>query len=1316
MSGDLILKDRIIDNNLRNIKKSFLRFLSLLVMAALGMFAFAGLMAVAPDMINSLDHFLDDRNTYDIRIISDMGLDPEDVDAVRALPAIENAEGVLYRDSPVFTAAAEGLVNINSLPGDINIIQLKSGRLPEAKNEIAVEENFLKVNKVGIGDFVKIDDKEGFYETDVMITGVVDSPLYYNSVDIDINRGNTNVGSGIINYFAYMPESNFKADYISVIYATVKGASELETGSDGYKDLINNAMDEIEGIKDARQKSRYDSIMKTADEKIDKESRDARIKLADAKQQLDEAKAELEDAAAKIAEGEKELTDAKTELDAASLQLEDAKIQLADKERELENGRMLLNDAGRQIGEKEAQLQEGGRLLDEGLSTLNDKSAQLEAGKAKLSEGKAQLDEKQKQADEGAALIASAEKELEKGAADLKKAKADAAAGKEELENKQKLLEEGEAKLETGRKELEEEKQLLDNAKTALNNIQDEYDSIVSSEHLTEDIINSEMERLKTDIDAVKGILEKLASDYRSGVLTPERAREIIKQAIESYKREPTVLEKVVFDKVAMTILEPVISEGESAYNKGLAELEAGEVQLAEGKKALEEGRRQYEEGLKQIAEGEKKLQDGRKELDSKKQELESGLKQLRAAFAEYEAARKTLSEGEDLLKKGFDEYNKNKAAYDEGKALLEKGKEEYLNSAEQLLNGERLIEEAKAQLEAGEKQYREGLAAYNEGKDELEAGKAEYEAGYSLYSSGLAEYEAGRANFDEEISKARKGLLDLKLPTWYTYDRTGYQTYADFFDSAGSIRNLSTVFPIMFFLVAILVSLTSMSRMVEMDRIEIGTLKSMGFSREKIISKYAFFSVSATFAGALLGGVLGLIILPSVIFSIYGILFDIPKFYLGPNWVPTIIGFAAVMFFVVGSGMLKAVQVMREKPASLLRPKSPKPGKRVLLERIGPIWRKMRFSDKITVRNLFRYKRRFFVTVFGIMGCTALILCGFGIKDSIVDLPEKQFGTVFNQDAMVYLTGMDNSTDDSETLAEIFDEDGITGYTESQRIKCTCDDYEANLITFEKPEDIEKVINFKDADTGETITPVAGEAVITSKLSRLTGIKKGDEITLTDLDHRTHTYTVSGITENYFEHYIIIDKDTQEKFAKYAPNLFYLNTTEMTAEQKEALTKRLLEHSEVLNVTFKDKLVSNANNMFTSLNKVVVILIILSAALSLVVLYNLSNININERHREIATLKVLGFNDKEVDDYINRENIIFTIIGIGAGLLLGILITKLVVSTVEIEKASFINHIKPLSYVYAAAMSTAFTLLVNFITHFNLRRINMIDSMKSVD
>ena len=1309
------MKDRIRTNNLRNIKKSFLRFLSLLVMGALGVFAFTGLIATAPDMIKSLDKYLDDSSAYDIRIISDLGLDPEDIDAVKALPEIEDAEGSYFRDTMCDLGIDERVVTVISLPERLNTLELTSGHLPEKKSEVAVEENLLEVNGLKVGDMLTLED-DGFYEVNVTICGTVRSPLYYNAVGIDPVRGSTNIGTGVVSYYIYAPVTNFKQDYLSGIYATVAGAKSLTSSYDDYNELVATAMKSIENIVAEREQSRYDTIMKMADDEIDSMAADANAQLDAADEKLRAAKEELESAARQLVEGEAQLNTLKEELEAARKKIDEADTEIAGKENELNEAKKTLESAGREIGEKEAQINEAGALLDEALATLREKESELEAARAQIAAGKTLLDSMQAQAD-------AAKKQIEDGEAQLKSGEEQLAAGrkayddgKRQLEAQAPALEEGRKKIEEGQSEIDKAKEDLDTAKSALEYLRSEQENLYKSDNITEDIINSERERLSAAIEEVRYIFERLVEQYRAGTLTRESARLTVRDALSAYTRNPTVLERLIFYRIAIEYLEPLVSEGEAQYAEALDTFTKGKQQYEEGKKTYDEANAALSAALKELGEGEERLANARKELEAGKEEYSAGLKELQNGYAEYESGLAALSEGEALLSEGFAEYEEKLSQYEEGRALLEDAKLEYFDGIRQLSEGEEALEDAKRQLEEGKKEYESGAAGIAQGESELAAAKEEYESGLSQYNAGLAEYESGRANLDEEIRKARLKLGEINLPTWYVYDRTGYQTYSDYIDDASSIRNLSRVFPIVFFMVAVLVSLISMSRMVELDRLEIGTLKSLGYTREKVMTKYSLFSILATAIGGLIGSVLGLIILPTLIFNIYGILFDIPKLYLGPNWASTLTGFAIVMIFVCGAGMLKAVAVMREKPADLLRPKAPKPGKRILLERIPFIWRKVRFSDKITIRNLFRYKRRLFVTVFGITGCTALMLSGFGLKDAIVDLPTVQFGKVFDYDALTYITGMDNSGRDERKIARILDQDEIEGYTESMRISAETGGFGCNIFTLERSESFSEIVNLKSMVTGETIVPETGKVVITKKLSKLTGLGAGDTIEITDINHVAYEYEISDVADNYFEHYVFMDKDTLEKYTEYKPNMIYLHTEEMSAAEQDALSERLLENPAVLNVTFKDKLIENADNMLKSLDKVVLILIILSALLSFVVLYNLSNININERRREIATLKVLGFYDPEVDGYINKENVIVTVIGIIAGLLIGILLTKIVVGTVEIEKASFINVIKWQSYLFAAGMSALFTFIVNRITHFNLKKINMIDSLKSVE
>lgn len=574
------------------------------------------------------------------------------------------------------------------------------------------------------------------------------------------------------------------------------------------------------------------------------------------------------------------------------------------------------------------------------------------------------------------------------------------------------------------------------------------------------------------------------------------------------------------------------------------------------------------------------------------------------------------------------------------------------------------------------------------------------------------ARYHSIYTEFENEIknneNKVNEELKKIKMPTWYIYDRTNHPTYLDYVDDTKSVDNLSKIFPIVFFAVAILVSLISMNRMVEEDRIEIGTLKSLGFSNKEIMLKYLMFSMIATLFGGLLGGILGILILPALVFSIYGMLFNVPNFYVGLNLSKIVISLLISVLCICGTTIFTVLKVVKEKPSDLMRPKAPKAGKRIILERWNFFWKTISFSNKVTLRNLFRYKKRGIVTIIGIAGCSALMLCGFGIRDAIVDIADMQFIETFTYDAMVYVNDIQDKTSD------IFNSKYIDDIVEIQNINVKKDTTSANMFIVDK-EEIAKIVNLVDKE-GKQLKIESGKVIITDKFADLTNLKVGDTLNVVDDNNESYSYEISGIAKNYLMHYIYIDKDTFKENNEYSSNVIYLNLNDTTQTVEEELSKELMDKDEVLNISFVQELLNNASDMLTSLNKVVAIIIVLSATLSFVVLYNLSNININERKREISTLKVLGFHDKEVDNYITKENIIFTIFGILLGLFAGYFLTKIVIITVEIEKARFIHHISLNSYIYTAIITIIFTLIVNLVTHFNLKKIDMIASLKSVD
>lgn len=578
----------------------------------------------------------------------------------------------------------------------------------------------------------------------------------------------------------------------------------------------------------------------------------------------------------------------------------------------------------------------------------------------------------------------------------------------------------------------------------------------------------------------------------------------------------------------------------------------------------------------------------------------------------------------------------------------------------------------------------------------------------YDQCMAALSELGIEKKDLSKYLTTLRKTMENKKL---YVYNRLNDSTYKSYVDDTDSVTNLAYVFPIVFYAVAILVSLVSMNRMVEDDRMMLGTFKSLGFSNNMILFKYMLFAAIATLVGGIIGVGLGVVIIPSLINSIYHLLFDLPKFYIGLNIKDSLIGFIIAIVCICGSTLYTVHKELKAKPAELLRPKSPKAGRKVFLERFEKLWRKIKFSNKITIRNISRYKKRVGVTTLGVAGCCALMLCGFGIKDSITDIPARQFTHVTTEDATLYF----NNVTKEEAKEVLNNETSFQSYAILNNTNATIGKYDIYISVLS--ENFEEFQHFYDLDTKEKCNLNDDEVLISDKLASLLKVKKGDTIEFYD-DNNNYNMKVGAVVENYIQHFIFMNERTYNKNSSkdLTFNMAYVELGDLTKDEQLDLQAKMLENSNVLNMTFIQDSIDQANDMLQTLDKVVVILIVLAAMLSFIVLYNLSNINIHERKREIATLKVLGFYPNEVDRYITQENWILTVIGIVIGLVAGFFLTNIVVSTVEIEYVRFIHVIRPLSFIYASVMSLLFTLIVNFITHFSLKNIDMIESLKSVE
>ena len=614
--------------------------------------------------------------------------------------------------------------------------------------------------------------------------------------------------------------------------------------------------------------------------------------------------------------------------------------------------------------------------------------------------------------------------------------------------------------------------------------------------------------------------------------------------------------------------------------------------------------------------------------------------------------------------------------------------------------------------------------------KDERQ--KARYDELIGEANSKIQEAEnelnTEKQNAEQQIKEAEGKIIDAKdevakieNPTWYILDRNQNSGYASFIQDTESIENLSMVFPIVFFAIAILVSLTSMTRMVEEERQEIGTLKALGYNKFHISLKYIIYSSLACIIGAIIGMNIGFQLLPRIVWDMYEMMYTMPSITVLYNYEYSTLGLFLIYICIVGATLYSILKELKDAPATLLRPKAPKLGKRVLLERITPIWKRLNFSQKVTIRNIFRYKKRFLMTIIGIFGCTSLILAGFGLKDSISKILPYQYEKIFNYDIQVSLKSALDNENRQELITNLKNNAQINEVVETYMISGTASKEEnqedIQIIVPQDNNELDKVIKLYDLKENKINLNEDG-IVITDKLAQLINAKVGDTITVKDTNDVEKELKIVNIAENYISHYVYMSKSLYEKIYEEncIPNVLLIQDKELTKEQESDLSREIVEQNQVSTVSLTSTIMTTLDDTMNSLNYVVIILIVSAGLLAFVVLYNLSNVNISERIRELATIKVLGFYDKEVYSYINRETTLLTIIGIILGLGGGYLLNFYIIGTCEIDMLRFVKVIDPLSYLYAILITVAFTIIVNIFTYFALKKIDMIGSLKSVE
>lgn len=1333
----------------REVRGTLSRFLSIFAIIFLGVAFFAGLVATGPVMMETSDAYYKEHNLADMQVLSTGGLVVEDIERLEAVEHAVVEPGYML-DVLIGDNQAVRLFGIND-DTVMNQYNVQAGRLPESVNEIALDSDL--ASDYELGDTVQLvtettENYADHIDQDTFeLVGFVDSPLY---IEMD-NRGYTTIGTGVLNGFGVVQDEVFNLDQYSMLNAQFQDIQEFAFYSDDYEQQLAQRTEMVEEAFNGREEERLAEI-----------KAEAEVDIAKTRDEIETAKQELNEA-------EQELLDAREELDQGWADYEAGRQELERKERDAD---MRLQTArnelavGRRLSREEARLRQGELQLQEARARLNRESARLAKAEQELEAGREAFRA-------GQAELADAEDKLARGRQELQQEKEAAegklAAGERELAQKRAELAAGAEALAAAREAIQVIRPAVKRGDMPDLSALPDLDRLAGS-WLDKDQLQAELDALNIDAEQLEHELRELEAalaqlianapsvetvdeliepapslendanmdsqtsestaeaDSTNLTLPVENAEQSTK-AMAEFNQEKAALELRITEvkKVLAAVRSQIeekhgqlphaldqaawrervlarLAEKETELDQREAELETGRRQLATAEQELIAGRQQMKaelaEARRELEAGEREVRAGRQELAEKEAELANGERQLVSGRQQLTVAQAELSQYQDQVSAGWEQLQAGRAKLAAGEAELTQREEA---ARQQLAEAEAELMDARTQLEAGEADYA--------------AGRAEYE---TEEESALNEIEEAEAN----IAQGEEDLADLEVD--YTFnDALSFPGLSEYGENAERMQSIATIFPVFFVLLALLISLTTMSRMVSEGRTQIGTMKSLGYSNTLIGVKYYMYAFVATIAGSIGGLWLGFWLFPTIVMEAYTAMYRmIPaqtRFY---GWISLI----SVIGALLATGLathLSLRSLLQKNAATLLRPKAPKVGQRNILEHIPALWNRLSFTQKVSARNLFRYKGRMIMTIIGVGGGVALLLAGFGLADSISDIGDRQFNQVYNYDALVQVD-TDESAEHIESLEETLLEQSLV--RDVARVKQknitieAANDYDGTVLVPENVEVFDQFIHLYDADDRETIYQLDDEQVIISeKLSELTDVEVGDELTVLDNQDEPQTVIIGGIVEHYVDHYVYMSPTLYEQTFGETPDfdarfVQYDSDASGPEADEESFRQQIAEEPAALAIILQSDIFDLIETSLGSLEVVTMVLIVSAGALAFIVLYNLTNINVSERVRELSTIKVLGFFDKEVTTYVYRETLTLTIMGIIVGMGTGIILNRFILDTAELDFLMFVREIHGSSYLYATLLMLGFSMIVMTVMHFKLKHIDMLEALKTKD
>ncbi|WP_411372639.1 FtsX-like permease family protein [Enterococcus thailandicus] len=1306
----------------KSISKSKARFLSIMSLMLIGSFALVGLKVTGPNMRSTGENYFNELNVSDLTVIGTLGIDDNDVKAIDQTTGVRSIEYGYLKD--VVIKDTKTSIRIFSKGEKISDYEQVSGKLPEKANEIALDNSYADQYK--LGDTIEFTEKEDVSGQTILkehkfkIVGFI----YSGEIVSSINQGVSTAGTGSLNGYAIVPKKTFDSEIYMLARMTFRNLEKVDPYSDNYTDKLQKHKDDLSERLKNQPEIRLATIKKEYQGQID----DGQKQINQAKQQLKDTEQQLKDAKGELANGTQQIQDAQTEL---TTKVNDANEQIT-------NGESQITTAQASIEAGEQQLATAQTQLADGSGTLNEKWTQLQNGKQQLSQARSTLTSANDQLTIAANALAS---------------------GKEQLAAGYNQVNENQAKLAVAEAQITQAEQTLATKQQEYDTKNNEYQTALNKFNQQKQEYTAGVQQLQTaqtDLDTKKQELEAGKQQYVTTMNQLTDSKNELEQALKNpdlTEEEQAELQSKL-DNVNANLSQAQVAYNhfiETVYTPGMQQIETTQQALNTKKAELDKANQKLTEAEQQLATSKQQLDAGAAELSAANAEIEQQKAALANAKGQLQAAQETLSQKEAYLNEkeveyqsGLQQYNAGIASYNqnlgtyyaglnewyEGAAMLDKKSAEYQENVDRLAQVKHELATKQTELTTAKDtlatEQKEGEQQLADAKSELAKKQKEYEEKNQTFQSKKEEAEKEIAKNQEKLDKAQEMVDHLSLPTYSLNSRReipggeGYRIYGSISKIVDSLAN---VFPIFLYFVAALVTLTTMARFVDEERIKSGTLKALGYENKDVIRKFTFYGLTSSLSGTILGIILGHTLLPLIVYNAYHSGFTLPKIELHFHWG---ISFVAILLALISSvvpAFVVASRELKENPAQLLLPKPPSAGSKILLERIKPLWNRMSFTHKVTARNIFRYKQRMMMTIFGVAGAVALLFAGFSVQHSIGGINDRQFGSLIHYDMIVAQNefvpeDQEQALDEQLSTSEIKQNKAIH-YEELTKVAgSNKDTQEIKLIVPESTNDFSDYISLVDRKSGDKLSLPDDGVIISERLAKLLDVKTGDTVTFKDSNQKDKKMKVAEVTEMYMGHFAFTSKAGYENLfgTDFATNAYLVNLKNPSTKNTKEQAAKFINLDSVAGVVQNTTLMNQIDTIVHSLDKIMKVLIVVAALLGIVILYNLTNINVSERMRELSTIKVLGFYDKEVTLYIYRETILLTILGIITGFGIGELLHQYIINVVPPDDVMFNPALSSISFIIPTIIIAVVTTILAFVINSRLKRVDMLEALKSVD